>query len=182
MDKYLEILKNDLSPQRFEHCLRVMETSNKLAIKYGVDVKKAKTAGLIHDCAKYDSLDKILQQVEEFGIILDKDTEDNKHLIHADLGAYIANKKYGIEDKEILDSIKYHTIGRKNMTKLDKIIYLADIIEPKRNFPGVDEIRERTFKDLDDGLIFALDKSIIYLIGLNKKIHPNTIEARNSLI
>lgn len=182
MNNYMEKLKDDLNPQRLEHSLRVMETGEKLARLYDVDIDKARLAGLLHDCGKYDSKDKILQQVEEFGIILDSDTEKNKELIHADLGAYLARNIYGVEDEEVLNAIKYHTIGRKNMSKLDKIIYLADMIEPKRNFPGVDEIRERTFKDLDDGLMFALDESIIFLVNKKAFIHPNTIDARNSLI
>lgn len=182
MDRYIERLKNDLNPQRLDHSIRVMETSEKLAALYGVDLDQARLAGLLHDCAKYDSEEKILQEVGDFGIILDSDTRENKKLIHADLGAYRAKYVYGVQNQTVLDAIKYHTIGRKNMSDLDKIVYLADMIEPKRNFPGVDEIRERAFKDLDDGLIFAMDRSIEFLIERRFLIHPNTIDARNSLI
>lgn len=186
MDKKIEglklILKEELNPQRYEHSLRVMETSEKLAKINNIDINKARIAGLLHDCGKYDSMDKILQEVKNFGIILDDITQENKGIIHGELGYFIAREKYGVRDEEVLNAIKYHTVGRKDMTSLEKIVYLADMIEPKRNFPEVEEIREKTFKDLDNGLLFALDHSIIFLISKGVLIHTNTIDARNSLL
>lgn len=182
MNSYIEGLKEDINKNRLAHSIRVMETAIDLADRYGLDKKKAKIAGLLHDCAKYDSLDKILQQVDDFDIILDGDTQKNTALIHADLGAYIAKHKYKVLDEEILDAIKYHTTGRNHMTELDKIIYLADMIEPERNFPGVDKIRDIVKKDLDRGLLEALDSSIVFLLNKKSLIHPYTIYARNSLI
>lgn len=185
MEKYKEYisrLEKDLNPQRLNHSIRVMETSEKLARLYGEDIEKARLGGLLHDCGKYDSTDKILQEVRDFGIILDSETKRNPKLVHSDLGSYRAEHVYGVEDEDILAAIKYHTIGRKNMSKLEKIVYLADMIEPRRNFPGVEDIRVRCLKDLDDGLLFAIDHTIKYLIDSKSLIHPNTIDARNSLI
>lgn len=175
-------LKENINENRYKHSIRVMETSEKLAEIYGVDILKAKIAGLLHDCAKYDSMDKILQETKNFGIILDDIMLENRGIIHGELGYYIAKDKYNIEDEEILNAIRYHTIGRKNMTDLEKIIYLADMIEPKRNFPKVEEIREKTYINLDEGLLFALEHSLIYLINKNILIHTNTVDARNSLL
>jgi len=108
--------------------------------------------------------------------------QKNTELIHGPLGAKIANACYGIDDLEVLDAIKYHTIGRENMSMLDKIIYIADYIEPGRSFPGVEEIREIVFLDLDDAIKKAMDNTILFLIKDNKLIHPDTINARNYML
>ncbi len=182
MKDYNALLKSQINNSRYEHSLRVMETSIELAKLNNVDIKSAEIAGLLHDCSKYDSMEKLLQEVQKFGIILDEVMRENKEIIHGELGYYVAREYYGIDDIDILNAIRYHTIGRKHMTKLEKIVYMADMIEPKRNFPGVEEIRKLTFENLDSGLLLALDHSIVYLINKNVLIHTNTVEARNDLI
>lgn len=183
MDKSLEekIIK-DIGEKRYNHSVRVMETAIKLAEIYNADIEKAKIAGILHDCAKITDETNLLKRTNDFDIILDACMEYNHELIHGPLGAKIAKEEYGIKDKEILDAIYYHTIGRENMSILDKIIYIADYIEPKRNFSGVEEVRSLAFEDIDKSLILAMEKTIIFLIEKNKLIHPDTIKARNYLI
>ena len=177
-----EILIENIGMKRYEHSLRVVDIAIKLAEIYNADIEKVKIAALLHDCAKFQDKISLLKNISDFDIILDNVMQNNEELIHGPLGSKIAEVEYGVLDKEILDSIYYHTIGKVNMTLLDKIIYIADYIEPRRNFPGVDEIRAMAFKDLDESVLMAMDNTILFLIKNNKLIHPNTLNARNYLI
>lgn len=180
--KIRELLIKNIGVNRFNHSLGVMETSIKLAIKYNYDIDKARIAGLLHDCGKYPDLMYLLKRVSEFDIILDDVMKLNKELIHGPLGSKIAEFEYMIKDKEILDSIYYHTTGRENMTLLDKIVYLADYIEPGRVFPGVDKVRELAFENLNQSVLLSMDSTLKYLLDHNKLIHMETIKARNYLL
>lgn len=183
MDKGLkESLIKNIGEKRYNHSLRVMETAIELGHKYDVNIEKIKMAAILHDCGKLMERQILLKMAYDFGIILDTCMEHNLELIHGPLGSKIAEEKYKINDKEILDAICYHTTGRENMTMLDKIIYIADYIEPYRSFPGVEEVRELAFEDLDRSVLLAMEKTIIFLIGENKIIHPDTIRARNFLV
>lgn len=179
---FSEILIRDIGMKRYEHSLRVVDVAVKLAKIYNADIEKVETAALLHDCAKFQEETSLLKRVSDFDIILDNIMQNNMELIHGPLGSKIAEIEYCVLDKEILDAIYYHTIGRVNMTLLDKIIYIADYIEPRRNFPGVEEIRVMAFEDLNESLLMAMDNTILFLIKNNNLIHPNTIEARNHLI
>lgn len=179
---YYEKLKEDLGVNRYNHSIRVRDTAIDLAKRFGCNVNKAIMAGLLHDCGKYYNKDYLLKQAFEFGIMNDESLINNKHIIHAALGAEIAQKEYGVEDVEILDAIRYHTTGREGMTLLDKIVYLADYIEPERDFYGVDEVRELTKTNIDLAMIKALEDSISYLLNTQKIIHLDTLRARNYLI
>jgi predicted HD superfamily hydrolase involved in NAD metabolism len=175
-------LIQSIGEKRYSHSLRVMETGAKLAKIYNADLEKVKIAGILHDCGKISDETYLLKRAFDFGIILDNSMEHNHELIHGPLGAEIAKLEYGIEDIEILDAIRYHTIGREDMSILDKIIYIADYIEPERNFKGVEEVRELAFVDIDQSIIMSIEKTISFLIENNKLIHPDTIKARNYLI
>ena len=168
--------------KRYEHSLRVADTAVKLASIYGENIEKAKTAALLHDCGKFPEETSLLKSLSDFDIILDNVMLYNKEIIHGPLGSKIAEVEYDIVDKEILDAIYYHTIGKANMNLLEKIIYIADYIEPERNFPGVLEIREMAFLDLNKSILMAMGNTIVFLIQNYKLIHPNTIEARNYLL
>ncbi|WP_130806566.1 bis(5'-nucleosyl)-tetraphosphatase (symmetrical) YqeK [Senegalia massiliensis] len=182
IEKMKSILKKDIDKERYKHTIRVTETAIKLAKNYKVDTEKAHIAALLHDSAKYKDKDTLLKKSQEFGIILDAVMKNNPHLIHPFLGAELAKVKYNILDEDILNAIKYHTTGRKNMSMLEKIIFIADYIEPGRNFPGLEKIREISFEDIDLGIILAMDNTLKYIINKGWLIHPNTIETRNSLI
>lgn len=171
-----------LTAKRFQHSLGVSQTAGDLAGKYGVDVQKARLAGLLHDCARNFSNDNLLQKAEAFAIVM-KDVEYCQPvLLHAPVGAYLAKMEYGVDDQEIIDAIRLHTTGGPNMSTLDKILYLADCIEPSREFPGIDKLRSLAATDLNAALLAAFDQSLLYVIERGLLIHPDTIEGRNYLL
>lgn len=177
-----EYLKANLRDGRFKHSLGVRDTAEILAAKYGADVYKARIAGLIHDCAKQMDKDKILDICIDDGYKLDYIAYENPAIMHGAAAAIIARKTMGIKDEDILKSIEYHTTGREGMSLLEKIIYLADYIEPSRNFPGIDQLRETINRNLNEGLILSFDNTIRLIISKGDLIHPNTVDARNYII
>ncbi|WP_210366914.1 bis(5'-nucleosyl)-tetraphosphatase (symmetrical) YqeK [Bacillus sp. REN3] len=177
----LDIVKGQLTEHRYQHTLGVMETAIKLAGKYGVDMEKAELAAIFHDYAKFRPKDEMKKMIIEQRMPKDL-LEYNSELWHAPVGAYLAEKEAGITDREVLDAIRYHTSGRVGMTLLDKVIYLADYIEPGRHFPGVEEIRELAEKDLDLALVQAMKNTIQFLMKKNQPVYPDTFQAYNSLV
>ncbi len=171
----------DIGKERFYHSIRVKETALKLAEVYPVDLKKAETAALFHDCAKIRDEEILRKRADEFNLVLNEYMLENSELIHAPLGAEMAKLTYGITDIDVLNAIKYHTTGKEDMNMLEKIIYMADYIEPMRNFPGIEDIRDMAFKDIDRALFMAFNKTIVFLIKDNKLIQPDTVIARNKL-
>ena len=180
-EEALERVKKQLTDHRYQHTIGVMETAVALAQKYGVDEKKAELAAIFHDYAKFRDREEMRSIIIEQN--MDKELlEYNSELWHAPVGAYLVEKEAGITDTEILDAIRYHTSGRLKMTPLEKVIYLADYIEPGRKFPGVDIVRKMAEKDLNQALIQAIQNSIIFLMKKNKRIFPLTFYAYNDLI
>ncbi len=175
-------LENLLSPERLKHCIGVSTEAARLALHYGVDVKKAELAGLTHDCVKEFDYEVMLKMCENYGLILDEVTKNEKKLIHAQLGAVYAKVELGIDDEEVFDAIKYHTTAKANMPLLTKIIYVADYIEPSRTFEGVGELRTLAYIDLDTATLAGLDYTINKLVGSGRMLHPETINARNFII
>ena len=180
-DWMFEKLKKDTGEDRFIHSIGVMETSVELAKVYGVDEEKAALAGLLHDCAKFLDKRNLLKMAIDFDIILDNVMKYNNKLIHGPLGKEIARKFYFVTNEEILQAIKYHTTGKENMNLLEKIVFIADYIEPNRKFVGVEEIKQLAFVDLNDSIIRAIDNTIKYLIDGGDLIHLDTVKARNYL-
>lgn len=175
-------LKDSITKKRFIHSLNVMELAAELAAAHGIDQEKAAIAGLLHDCAKNIEADESLRLCEEFQIdIIDVERLQPK-LLHGKVGAVLATKEYGVDDEEILDAIRHHTLGRENMTTMDKIVFIADYVEPGRNFEGIEELRELGFTDLDKTMVISLDNIIKHIITKEVLIHPVAILARNDLI
>ncbi|MGZ9584969.1 bis(5'-nucleosyl)-tetraphosphatase (symmetrical) YqeK [Paenibacillus marinisediminis] len=174
-------VRSQMPEKRWRHTEGVMQSAVELADRFGEDPVKADLAALLHDVVKYWSTDKMERIIREQGLPSEL-LEHDKSLWHAPVGAYIAEKEYGVTDMEILDAIRYHTSGRERMTKLDKIVCLADYIEPGRDFPGVDHIRELAKHNLEESLIAGFDSTISFLLLKHKRIFPLTIIARNSLI
>lgn len=177
-----EKLKRMLSENRYTHSVGVSETAVELAKIYGEDADKAYIAGLLHDCAKNIEYDNINTLCNDYGLELTDVEKASPALVHAPLGVKIARTEFGIEDEYILDAIKYHTVGRAGMTLLDKIVYLADVIEPGRDFENIDEMRRTAKEDLDTAVLYALDMSLIYNIEKGNLLHPNSTYARNDLL
>lgn len=178
LDKYKNKLIDEIGEKRFNHCIRVRDFALKLNTSQ--DEKKVETAAILHDCAKYNEkhyLDKYRQFID-----FDKEILENKAVLHAFLGKIVAKKEYNIKDEEVLNAIKYHTTGREGMTELEKIIFLADACEEKRNYEGVEEIRDLAFKDLNEAVLKSLDGNIKSLIDRKFIIFPLTIKARNYLL
>lgn len=182
LEKMKRILIDQIEESRYKHTLRVVDTAKKLASNYNVDQYKVEVAALLHDCAKYKNKKVLLKKAEDFGIILDTILTHNHHLIHSYLGAEIAKEKYNVVDEDILNAIRYHTIGRENMSILEKIIFIADYIEPGRNFDGIEEVRELAYENIDEAIIISMEQTIKYIIDKGLLLHPNTINTRNSLI
>ncbi len=179
IEQMKEKLNKRLTDHRYIHSLGVVETAVKMALTFGVDEKKAQVAALLHDCAKQIPYDEQLKLCYEYGIETDEIKEKQKGLLHADLGAYLAKVEFGISDKEILDAIKYHTLARENMSDLEKILYLADIIEPNReDFDGLETLRRLCFLDLDEALLCGLNLSIAHVEKKSGTLHPQTIKAK----
>ncbi|GAA3407604.1 bis(5'-nucleosyl)-tetraphosphatase (symmetrical) YqeK [Paenibacillus hodogayensis] len=181
----LERLREDTQAQmpalRWQHTLGVIDSAVELAQRFGGDVQKAELAALLHDYCKYWP---IAEQRSEYAAAgLDPDLlRYDPQLLHGPLAAEIVRSRYGIEDAEVLDAIRYHTSGREKMTLLDKIICLADYIEPGRDFPGVHNIRESAEHSLEGALVAGFDSTIQFLLSKGKKIYPQAVVARNALI
>ena len=175
LEKMKKRVESHLDKERYEHTLGVMYTAGAMAMRYQVDLEKALIAGLLHDCAKGLSSDKKLKLCEKYQLTVSESERKNPGLLHAKLGAYIAKTKYGIDDMEIVDAIAYHTTGRPEMTLLDKIVYIADYIEPNRNeAPNLDEVRALAFQDMDACLYVILKDSLAYLETKNEVVDPRT--------
>lgn len=175
-------LKKTLTKNRYEHTLNVVKIAEDLAQRYHADVDKASLAALLHDCAKNFSDAQLIEYAEDHGMKIDPVTRMEPQLLHGPVGVLVAKNIYGVTDKQVLNAIQNHTTGRKNMSKLEKIIYLADFIEPGRTYPGVDELRIAAFEDLDKAVILALTNTIRHVALINGLIHKRTIDARNDLI
>lgn len=182
IDNYKNKLKSMLSEKRYKHSLGVCDEAVKLAEKYGADTEKAYTAGILHDCAKGYDTDEQIKLCQKYGVVLDDITLACKPVIHAPLGAKIAKTEYGVNDKDVLDAIMCHTVAKENMSLLDKIIYIADMIEPMRDFDGVEELRKAAYENIDRAFILGLKQSIVFNAQKNKIIHPNTLSAWNYML
>ena len=170
-------VKQVLKPSRYEHTLGVMYTAGALAMRYHEDMYNALFAGLLHDCAKSFSESACFSLCNSLRIPMSDIERKNPGLLHAKLGAKLAEREYGITDSYITDAICYHTTGRPNMTLLDKIIYVADYMEPNRyEAPKLDEIRRLAFEDIDECLYAILESTMRYLEQKNAVIDPMTEE------
>lgn len=168
-------LVNDLDSNRYEHTLGVAYTSMCLSMRYGYDIEKAQIAGLLHDCAKSIPNAEKIKICNKNNIKITDAEQKNPNLLHAKVGKHIAKTKYNISDEDILNAILYHTTGRPNMKLLEKIVYIADYIEPSRNkVKNLKKIRKYAFIDLDECLIKILKNSVKYINFSQDIIDPLT--------
>lgn len=178
-----KILKGMLPERRLKHSLNVSKCAVKLSEIYKCDKEKAEIAGLVHDCAKYFTDEQIEDSIKRFNVELDPLEVNNIALSHSVIGSYVAVDIFNIKDEEIINAIKYHTTGKENMSLLEKIIYMADLIEEDRNFPRVEELRELTYSGkLEEALLLSFNNTIKFVIDNNQLIHPRTIKARNYIL
>ncbi len=175
-------LSTVLSKKRYEHSIRVLDTALNLGTIYDGDLNKIAIAAILHDYAKELKRDELIKIANEHFKLETQDYISNVEILHSYASAYIAKERFKIEDTEILDAIKYHTTGRKNMTLTEKIVYIADAIEPKREYPHVEKIRDLALVDLNEAILLEVNKKIEYLIKHEFIIHINSIEMRNWLL
>ena len=167
-----------LDEKRIAHVTGVESQAVMLAMHWGEDPDKAAVAGILHDITKAQGKEKQLKLCEKYGIILEQAERDNPALLHARTGAVLSRDLFGISD-EIYSAIRWHTTGRPDMTRLEKIIYLADYTEPTRDFEGVEELRALSFEDLDRAMALGLEMSIEDLTERGKPIFHDTMDAFN---
>lgn len=177
----LDRVRMEMPERRWRHTEGVMTAAIELAKQYGEDPERAELAAILHDVAKFWPTDRQGSIIRDKGLCSDVLAYD-KELWHAVVGAWVAEHEYGVTDRGVLDAIRYHTSGRRSMTRLEKIVWLADYIEPGRDFPGVDVIRAISYKCLDKAMLAGMDATIRFLMDKGKRIYPLTIEARNGLI
>lgn len=159
-------LKSKLPEKRYYHTVGVRYIAEALAMRYGADIEQAAYAGVLHDCAKYCSGERMIEKCQKHDIAITEVEQENPQLLHAKLGAYYAKRRYGVEDEEILSAIRWHTTGRAKMSLLEKIVFLADYIEPHRKIiPMLEEIRSMAFRDLDLAVYMTLQNTLSYLEG-----------------
>lgn len=180
-DDYLRLLSGQLSEEldkkRYAHTLGVAYTAVSLAMAHGTDMYNAYLAGLLHDNAKCISSEKKRKLCKKYDIVLNEAEDKNPDLLHAKLGAIRAREKYHVEDRAVLEAIKYHTTGKPAMTELEKIIYIADYIEPNRKMlPGLPEIRATAFRDLNRAMVLILKNTLAYLREKEVFIDPMTLK------
>ncbi len=178
--EYTEILKGKLTEHRFIHSLNVAESSRELARLYGYDEEIAYTAGLIHDCCKDTPAGLQLSYMLGNGAELSEIEISTPKLYHAMSGSIYIKKEFGIENEDIINAVRYHTTGRKNMSLLEKIVFIADFISAERDYDGVEIMREKADRSLDEAIVEGLGFTIKDLIDRGGRfVHPDTIDAYN---
>ncbi len=182
-----EWIKNKLrhNEERYLHSLGAQEAAKKLAAEFGADVEKASIAALIHDNAKCYKYEELLKVIEENNFPVEEVIKNNRKVVHAFVGACLAQKELGIQDEDIINAIMYHTTGRINMSLLEKVVYLADKIEMKTRPPEqinkITNVLEET-KNMDKAMLISFDMTIKSLIDRKLSISIKTIEIWNDLI
>lgn len=178
LNAFAKKLKKHQDKYRFQHTQGVRYTAAALAMAHGYDLEKAETAGLLHDCAKCIPNDKKLKICSKNQIAVSEIEYSAPFLLHAKVGVYVAREKYKVEDPEILSAIRWHTTGKSDMSILDKIIYLADYIEPGRNkAPNLNTVRALAFRDLDECMYQVLKDTLAYLGNNPKTLDSATKDA-----
>lgn len=178
LDDIQDKVSKEIPKQRYYHTLSVAYLAASLAMCYGEDQSKAMAAGLLHDIAKYINTEETILQCRLANIEIAEVEERNPFLLHGKLGAHLAKQNYGITDPDILSAVTYHTTGRPAMTILEKIVFLADYIELRRNqstTPSLSVIRETAFKNLDLAVYYALDNTLRYLTKAHREIDQLTV-------
>ncbi len=180
--EYTEVLRERLTERRFNHSLNVAKSAKELAGIYGYDEEKAYTAGLIHDCCKDTPAGLQLSYMLENSMALSDMEISTAKLYHAMCGSMFIQKEFGIDDKEIINAVRYHTTGRKNMSLLEKIVFIADFISEERDYNGVDIMREKARRSLDEAIVEGLSFTIKDLIDAGRVVHTDTLDAYNDAI
>ena len=182
MKDYKQIIRKRLGDYRYQHSVNVSKCAVQLAEKYGADPEKAQIAGILHDVTKETPYPEQLQMMEGYGILLNDVEQAAPKLWHAISGAGFIQHEMGIDDPDILNAVRYHTTARKNMTVLEKVIYIADFISEERDYSGVEEMRKAAKESLEKVMLEGLSFSLCDLSRRKMLIHPDTFEAYNQIL
>lgn len=178
---FRRIVAEKLSYEKFQHSIGVEVMAAELAKRFGLDVYAARLAGITHDLAKEFSHKEQLKKAEEWNLIHCLEDRENPQVIHGRISAYILENEYGVTDQETLNAVANHTLGRPDMSELEMLIYSADLIEPGRNFAGVDKLRKKLYDDLRVGTFACMEYTLNYLTHMDRTIHPLTFLAYQDL-
>ena len=176
-----KLLKESLPHKRYKHSLEVYETALELAKAYDLDKEKVGVAALLHDCGREIPTRDLLMHTIALGLPMDEVEKNQPILLHAKLGVYYAREKYGVTDPEILEAIQFHTTGAAGMSKTAMVVYLADLLEPTRDFAGISEMRQLAKVDLEQAMIKAYAQTMRNLLEYDLLIHPNCIDGYNEI-
>ncbi len=179
---YKKIVKEKLSTKRYKHSVNVSKKATQLSKIHGADKKKAEIAGLLHDIMKEENADNQLKLILNFGIILDDVEINSKSLWHQIAGAVYVHVNLGIKDEDIFNAIRHHTSGRKDMSVLEKVIFIADYISADRDYDGVEYMRELANNNLDAAMVYGLSFSISELLQNEEAVTPKSFEAYNQAV
>jgi nicotinate-nucleotide adenylyltransferase len=174
-----KFLKEHLSQKRFHHSVNVAEECRKLAQKYGEDPERAYFAGLLHDICKEMPPDEQKDMVLRSGLTVCREELDTRSLWHGIAGAYFVKEHFGVEDIDILNAIRFHTVGRVGMTRLEEIVYIGDLISADRDYKDVEKVRKIAYQSIDQAMLEGLRFSMKSVIKKGDVIPPCTVEAYN---
>jgi predicted HD superfamily hydrolase involved in NAD metabolism len=174
-------LRRQLAPEDFGHCQRTAETAVGLARAHSADEQRARLAGLVHDVAKGLDDQELLRLAAEYGLAVNSVERKKPYLLHSAVGARMLVSSYGVDDRQVLQAVERHTFGAPKMSKLDKIIYLADVIEPLREFEGLERVRRLAETDLDAGFAAAYQGQLIFVVRKGGYLHPQTLTVWNEI-
>lgn len=181
-NEMIACLKEYLDDKRIAHSISTKETAVKLAKRFGANQEDAKVAGIFHDIAKQMPKEKKLEVCMQYGIPVDEIMHENPELLHGFIGAEMIKRIYHIENTDVLNAVRYHTTGRRGMSLLEKVVYLADLIEPGRDFYAVDEIRDVASVDLNGAVLMASKNVMRFVLRHDLPMHPLTLDAYNDML
>ncbi len=182
IQEYIKLIRQRLSDYRFYHSMCVAQSAKELAALYGADCEKAEVAGILHDVMKEASCEEQLEVIEQAGMTITDLEKSEKKFYHQISGAAYVKCVLKIEDEEIINSIRYHTTGRENMSLMEQIVYLADFISADRIYDDVEIMREKTRQSKEAGMIYAMGYTITSNIKKGNTLHPETVNAYNWVI
>lgn len=182
INDYKQIIKPMMSEHRYIHSVNVSKEAKRLAKIYGADEEKAVTAGILHDITKELDKQEQLQIIHSGGIILDNIQKDAPKLWHGISGSVYINKQLNIDDEDIINAIRYHTTGRANMSLLEKIIFVADFTSEERTYKGVETMRKKSRKSLEEAMLYGYKFTFTDLSARELAIHPDEINCYNEIV
>lgn len=178
----LEKLRASIPVKRFVHTVGVAAEAARLARLHDADPDRAELAGWLHDCAKGIPVEDQVATCDRLGVPLDDWTRACPPVVHGFLGAFLARRDYGVEDEAVLQAIRRHTVGAPGMTPLDKVVFVADLVEPGRAFEGVAELRALAERDLDEAILVSIERQLALNAARRRPLHPAMLLVWNDIL